>query len=53
MTGASLGSVGANDTLLKDAITMHPVTASTIGILGSSPDTNCVKKPAFQEYESE
>ena len=53
LTGASLGSVGANDTLLKDAITMHPVMASTMGILGSSPDTNSVKKPAFHEYESE
>lgn len=53
LTGASVGSFGANDTLLKDAITIAPVLASTTGILGSSPEMNSVKKPAFQVYESE
>jgi hypothetical protein len=53
LAGASVGSVGANDTLLKDRITMTPVAASTTAILGSSPERISVKKAAFQVYESE
>jgi len=53
LTGASVGSVGANDTLLKETITISPVRASTTGILGSSPEMNSVKNPGFHVYESE